>query len=72
MKEIMLALLNRIILIIFILTVSFPVNSEEANTNYLKTNWTFKGIFGTFDRSSLQRGYQVYQEVCYGCHSVQH
>ena len=68
----MLALLNRIILIIFILTVSFPVNSEEANTNYLKTNWTFKGIFGTFDRSSLQRGYQVYQEVCAGCHSVQH
>ena len=42
------------------------------NTNYLKTDWSFKGIFGTFDRASLQRGYQVYQEVCSGCHSVQH
>ena len=68
----MLILLNRIILIIFISTVSFSVHSEETNTNYVKTNWSFKGIFGTFDRASLQRGYQVYQEVCSGCHSVQH
>ena len=68
----MLALLNRIILIIFISTVSFLVYAEEKNTDYAKANWSFKGIFGTFDRASLQRGYQVYQEVCSGCHSVQH
>ena len=68
----MLILLNRIILIIFISTVSFSVHSEETNKNYVKTNWSFKGIFGTFDRASLQRGYQVYQEVCSGCHSAQH
>ena len=68
----MLILLNRIILIIFISTVSFSVHSEETNTNYVKTNWSFKGIFGTFDRASLQRGYQIYQEVCSGCHSVQY
>jgi len=67
-----LILLNRIILIIFISTVSFSVHSEETNKNYVKTNWSFKGIFGTFDRASLQRGYQVYQEVCSGCHSAQH
>ena len=68
----MLILLNRIILIIFISTVSFSVYSEEVNTNYVNTSWSFKGIFGTFDRASLQRGYQVYQEVCSGCHSVQY
>jgi len=68
----MLALLNRIILTIFISTVSFLVYAEEMNTDYAKTNWSFKGIFGTFDRASLQRGYQVYQEVCSACHSVQH
>ena len=67
-----LTLLNRIILIIFISTVSFSVYAEEVNTDYVKTKWSFKGIFGTFDRASLQRGYQVYQEVCSGCHSVQH
>ena len=68
----MLALLNRIVLIFFISTASLTAVSEEINTNYLKTEWSFKGIFGTFDRASLQRGYQVYQEVCSGCHSVQH
>jgi len=68
----MLILLNRIILIIFISIFSFSAHSEEKNTDYVKTNWSFKGIFGTFDRASLQRGYQVYQEVCSGCHSVQH
>jgi len=68
----MLALLNKIIQIIFILSFSFSAYSEEINSKYLKNNWSFKGIFGTFDRASLQRGYQVYQEVCSGCHSVQH
>ena len=28
------------------------------------------GIFGTFDRQQLQRGYQVYKEVCSACHSM--
>ncbi len=29
------------------------------------------GVFGTFDRAQLQRGYQVYKEVCAACHSMQ-
>ena len=31
------------------------------------TDWSFKGLFGTFDRGALQRGFQVYTEVCAGC-----
>ena len=73
----MLVHLNKIILTIFIsiiTTLSFAdsQHSHGTNTNYLKTDWSFKGVFGTFDRASLQRGYQVYQEVCSGCHSAQH
>ena len=73
----MLLHLNRIILTIFIsifttLSLADSQHSHGSNTKYLKTDWSFKGIFGTFDRASLQRGYQVYQEVCSGCHSVQH
>ena len=52
--------------------VPFSVFSEEKKIDFFKTNWSFDGIFGTFDRSSLQRGYQVYLEVCSGCHSIQH
>ena len=33
-------------------------------------NWSFKGLFGTYDRGALQRGFQVYNEVCSACHSV--
>jgi ubiquinol-cytochrome c reductase cytochrome c1 subunit len=32
--------------------------------------WSFNGIFGTFDRAQLQRGYQVYSEVCHACHAM--
>ena len=30
------------------------------------------GWFGKFDRQQLQRGFQVYQEVCAACHSLKH
>ena len=64
--------LNKIIIALFLSLVPLTVLSEENNNKFIETNWTFDGLFGTFDRASLQRGYQVYTEVCSGCHSVQH
>ncbi|PCI00803.1 MAG: cytochrome C, partial [Alphaproteobacteria bacterium] len=32
--------------------------------------WSFDGITGTFDKAAMQRGYQVYKEVCSACHSM--
>ncbi len=32
--------------------------------------WTWEGPFGHFDRQQLQRGYQVYKEVCAACHAM--
>jgi ubiquinol-cytochrome c reductase cytochrome c1 subunit len=32
--------------------------------------WSFDGPFGTYDRAALQRGFQVYKEVCSACHSL--
>lgn len=32
--------------------------------------WSFDGMFGTFDRAAAQRGFQVYRNVCAGCHSM--
>jgi len=66
------SLFAKIFLIIFIIGSSNLAHSEESKVELLKNNWSFDGIFGTYDRASLQRGYQVYQEVCAGCHSVQH
>jgi ubiquinol-cytochrome c reductase cytochrome c1 subunit len=33
-------------------------------------HFTFDGPLGTFDRAALQRGFQVYKEVCSNCHSL--
>ncbi|MDX1574882.1 MAG: cytochrome c1 [Kiloniellales bacterium] len=37
-----------------------------------KQDWSFDGLFGLFDRPQLQRGLQVYQEVCAGCHGLKY
>ena len=37
-----------------------------------RQKWSFDGVFGTYDRASLQRGFQVYKEVCSVCHPVKH
>jgi len=33
-------------------------------------HWSFAGPFGKFDEQQLQRGFQVYKEVCAGCHGL--
>ena len=35
-------------------------------------SWSFSGVFGTFDKASLQRGLQVYKQVCSSCHGLDH
>lgn len=35
-----------------------------------RQKWSFAGAFGSFDDAQLQRGFQVYKEVCSGCHSM--
>ena len=63
------------LLFFIILTSSFflsKVNAAGEKQELLKVDWTFKSFFGKFDRASLQRGYQVYSEVCASCHSLKH
>ena len=36
----------------------------------MEHHWTFDGILGKFDKQQLQRGFQVYKEVCASCHSL--
>lgn len=35
-------------------------------------DFSFEGPFGAFDQNQLQRGLQVYTEVCAGCHGLQY
>jgi len=58
-------------LIIIFFGIQLSSNAAEK-VEYLKTDWSFKGPFGKFDRAALQRGYQVYKEVCSSCHSMKY
>lgn len=65
-------LLIKICLIIY-LSSFFKINvfaGEKAEL--IKQNWPFDGFFGRFDQSSIQRGFQVYREVCAGCHGIKY
>ena len=50
-------------------TGAVPANAAEGPAIPAR-DWTFEGIFGTFDRAALRRGFQVYSEVCASCHSM--
>jgi len=66
---------NFLKLIFFLFLILSSKNSlvyAESSQNLLKVDWTFKSFFGKFDRASLQRGYQVYNEVCSSCHSIKY
>ena len=43
--------------------------AEEGPTPPL-LKWSFSGPFGVYDRAQLQRGFQVYREVCAACHGL--
>ena len=46
--------------------------APDENPRLPRQQWSFDGVFGTYDRASLQRGFQVYREVCSVCHPVKH
>ncbi len=45
-------------------------HAAEGGASIESQDWSFGGIFGTFDQASAQRGYQVYKNICSGCHSM--
>jgi ubiquinol-cytochrome c reductase cytochrome c1 subunit len=54
------------------LLVSGAAHAQEEPPAPPRQEWSFNGVFGTFDRAALQRGFQVYQKVCSTCHAVKH
>jgi ubiquinol-cytochrome c reductase cytochrome c1 subunit len=42
--------------------------STEAETPPA-LSWSFDGMFGSYDQAALQRGFQVFQNVCSACHA---
>jgi len=53
------------------LGLSAPALAQDHSAPHIeKQNWSFAGIFGTYDQNQLQRGFQVFREVCASCHGA--
>ena len=61
-----------ILFLTFFVIYGFSSIAAEKSHELLSPGWSFKGFFGKFDTASLQRGYQVYTEVCSACHSMKY
>ncbi|MGE4063187.1 MAG: cytochrome c1 [Rhodospirillaceae bacterium] len=49
--------------------LSAPATAAESIKN-MEHDWSFNGVLGKFDKQQVQRGFQVYKEVCAACHSI--
>jgi ubiquinol-cytochrome c reductase cytochrome c1 subunit len=52
------------------LLVAGPALASTDAKHPENQSWPHGSFFGTYDRAALQRGYQVYKEVCAACHSM--
>ena len=61
--------------ITFILITFLLIKNLFSATDAIKPeqyNFSFNGILGSIDKSSAQRGLQVYTEICASCHGLKH
>ncbi len=52
------------------LALPLAASAAEGQPHPPREKWSFSGVFGTFDRAQLQRGFKVYREVCQSCHQL--
>ena len=53
-------------------TAAHAASSVKSDYKMEHVHWHFDGMRGTYDRAAMQRGYQVYREVCASCHQLAH
>ena len=56
--------------LVLLSTNAFAGGGSDIQLKEVK--WPFDGAFGTVDRQAAQRGYQVYKDVCAGCHALEY
>lgn len=65
--------MRKIITSVVIAFAALSAGTAFANTGAVKlmdAGGSYNGPFGRFDRAQLQRGFQIYKEVCSSCHSM--
>jgi cytochrome c1 len=52
------------------LAVATHARAAEETPHPPRQAWSFAGVFGTYDRAQLQRGFKIFRESCQNCHSL--
>lgn len=52
------------------LLMPLTAQANSSGVHIPEQEWGFQSKLGTYDRTALQRGLQVYREVCSSCHSL--
>jgi len=69
-------MMKKVLIILFALcSVGFFISpkADAADSHAVElpdVHFSFEGLLGTYDKASLQRGFQVYQQVCAACHAL--
>lgn len=64
------SILSAILVTLALLAGPAGSQAAEHEAEIEKQPWAFAGVFGTFDKNQLQRGFQVFKEVCASCHGA--
>lgn len=56
----------------FLVVTSPPVLAAGGEAKIKHQHWHFQGFLGQYDKAAVQRGFQVFQEVCSSCHELKY
>jgi ubiquinol-cytochrome c reductase cytochrome c1 subunit len=62
--------MNRNLFTAFAAALFLFAGAAQAEGALKEQSWPQDGMLGTYDKATLQRGFQVYREVCSACHSM--
>src|SRR5262249_20007547 len=63
-------LMKQFVAALMMLTLPVAAVASEGAHHPKQMEWSFDGVFGKFDKPSVQRGFQIYKEVCAACHGL--
>lgn len=53
-------------------TIALPMGAGAAEGEVIDFDFSFEGPFGTFDKYQLQRGLQIFNDICASCHGLEY
>jgi len=66
----MLGLVRSAAVALAVLVAAPAAMAAQSEISLPEVDWSFDGFFGTYDKAQLQRGLQVFREVCSACHAL--